>query len=114
LWDVLSVGCWQGFKFKELFVWICFPLVWTMAVGRRSAAVPGGAGDDEGEDSVAALLGKNLIAAKRARRRTMAMGSVYYGGCGVVVVFFVGWRREPECDKLWKDRFFRSSGSVPT
>ena len=71
-----------------------------MAVGRRSAAVPGGAGDDEGEDSVAALLGKNLVSAKRAHWRTMAMGSVYYGGCGVVVVFFVGWRREPERNKL--------------
>jgi hypothetical protein len=71
-----------------------------MAVGRRSAAVPGGAGDDEGKDSVAALLGKNLYAAKQAHRRTMAMGSVYYGGFGVVVVFFVGWRREPKCDKL--------------
>ncbi len=71
-----------------------------MAIGRRSAAVPGGAGDDEGEDSVVALLGKNSIAAKQAHRRTMAMGSVYYGGCGVVVVFFVGWRREPECNEL--------------
>ncbi len=77
-------------------------------------AVPGGAGDDEGKDCVAALLGKNSIAAERARRRTMAMGSVYYGGCGVVVVFFVGWHREPECDELQKGRLFRSSGSVPT
>ncbi len=85
-----------------------------MAVGRRLAAVPGGTGDDEGKDSVAALLGKNSIAAKRACRRTMAMGSVYYGRCGVVVVFFVGWRREPECYELQKGRFFRSSGSVPT
>ncbi len=76
--------------------------------------MPGSAGDDEGEDSVAALLGKNLIAAERARWRTRAMGSVYYGGCGVVVVFFVGWRREPECNELQKGRFFRSSGSVPT
>ncbi len=71
-----------------------------MAVGRRLAAVPGGAGDDEGKDSVAALLGKNSIAAKQARWRMTAMGSVYYGGCGVVVVFFVGWHREPECNKL--------------
>ncbi len=78
-----------------------------MAVERRLAAVPGGAGDDEGEDSVAALLGKNSIAAERALRRTMAMGSVYYGGCGVVVVFFVGWRREPECGELRKGRFFQ-------
>ncbi len=85
-----------------------------MAVGRRSAAVPGGAGDDEGKDSVATLLGKNSIAAERACRRTTAMESVYYGGCGVVVVFFVGWRREPECDELRKGHFFRSSGSVPT
>jgi hypothetical protein len=85
-----------------------------MAVGWQSAAVPGGAGDDEGEDSVAVLLGKNSIAAKQARWRTMAMGSVYYGGCGVVVVFFVGWRREPECNELRKGCFFRSSGSVPT
>ena len=71
-----------------------------MAVGRRLAAVPGGAGDDEGKGSVAALLGKNSIAAKQARRRTTAMGSVYYSGCGVVLVFFVGWRREPECNEL--------------
>jgi hypothetical protein len=85
-----------------------------MAVGRRSAAVPSGAGDDEVEDSVAALLGKNLIAAERAHWQTTAMGSVYYGGCGVVVVFFVGWRREPECDELQKGHFFGSSGSVPT
>ncbi len=79
-----------------------------MAVGLRSAVVPGGAGDDEGEDSVAALLGKNLIAAEQARQRTMAMGSVYYGGCDVVVVFFVSWRREPECNELQKGRFLEA------
>jgi hypothetical protein len=28
-------------------------------------------------------------------------------------VFSVGWLIEPECDKLQKGRFFRSSGSVP-
>jgi hypothetical protein len=53
-------------------------------------------------------LGKILIVADRARRQTIPMAYVCYGGCVIGLLSLVGWREEPECSKLQKVVFFWS------
>jgi hypothetical protein len=54
------------------------------------------------------MLGKILIVADSARRRSISMAYVRYGGCVIELLLLVKWCEEPECSELQKGCFWGS------
>jgi hypothetical protein len=59
--------------------------------------VEGGGGENA---YAASVLGKNQILTGRARRQTMPIACVCYGGCVIRVLVLVDWHEEPESGGL--------------